>query len=346
MKLLITGGAGFIGSALVRRAIGAGHHVLNVDKLTYAGNPDAVAEVAASGKYEFLQADICDADAIAGALGRFEPDAVLNLAAETHVDRSIDGPDAFIRTNINGVFTLLDQCRAWLTSRQGPSFRFIHVSTDEVYGSIASGAFNEASPYQPNSPYSASKASSDMLVRAWHRTYGFPAIITNCSNNYGPWQFPEKFIPTIILKALRGETIPVYGDGQQVRDWLYVDDHADALLRVAKDGRLGETYCVGGDSTTTNLQLAETVCELVDQRLGHGPNASARRLIEFVEDRPGHDRRYAVDHSKITLELGWTPDHSMQDGLKQTVDWYLQNRDWLAQLADCGSAGQRLGVLK
>ena len=346
MKLLITGGAGFIGSALVRRAIGAGHSVLNIDKLTYAGNPDAVEEVMGSWQYEFLQADICDAEAMAGALDRFDPDAVFNLAAETHVDRSIDGPDAFIRTNINGVFTLLDRCRAWLASRPDSAFRFIHISTDEVYGSIASGAFNESSPYQPNSPYSASKASSDMLVRAWHRTYGFPAIITNCSNNYGPWQFPEKFIPTIILKALRGETIPVYGDGQQVRDWLFVDDHADALLRTAQDGRLGETYCVGGDSTTTNLELAETVCDLVDQRLGHGPNASARRLIEFVEDRPGHDRRYAVDHSKITHELGWTPAHSMQDGLKQTVDWYLQNRDWLAKLADGGTAGQRLGLLK
>ncbi|WP_084398701.1 dTDP-glucose 4,6-dehydratase [Henriciella aquimarina] len=346
MRLLVTGGAGFIGSALIRRALAQGHSVLNIDKLTYAANPDSLAAIAGDERYSFLQADICDGATMAESLRAFRPDRVFNLAAETHVDRSIDDPQAFIRTNINGVHTLLDTCRTWLQEAgDEDGFRFIQISTDEVYGSIASGAFNEASPYQPNSPYSASKASADMLVRAWHRTYGFPAIITNCSNNYGPWQFPEKFIPTIVMKALREEAIPIYGDGQQVRDWLFVDDHADALLRVANSGEAGETYCVGGDATMTNLDLARTVCDLVDDRLGREAGAS-RQLIEMVADRPGHDQRYAIDHAKITEALGWHPACDLKEGLVRTVDWYLGQGEWLNRLAADGRAGSRLGLMQ
>lgn len=347
MRLLITGGAGFIGSALVRRALAKGHHVLNIDKLTYASNPASLADIASVERYAFQQADICDSTVMRRVIADFQPDIVFNLAAESHVDRSIEGPDAFVRTNINGVYTLLEACRNEIPSdRLRGGFRFIQISTDEVYGSIAQGAFHEGSTYQPNSPYSASKASADMLVRAWNRTYGFPAIVTNCSNNYGPWQFPEKFIPTVILKVLRGEQIPVYGDGQQVRDWLFVDDHADALLLVAERGKLGETYCVGGDSTETNLDLARIVCDLVDERFGKKDGASSRDLITFVADRPGHDRRYAIDHSKITGELGWLPQHSLETGLAMTVDWYIEHQAWLDELATAGRAGTRLGLIK
>lgn len=345
MRLLITGGAGFIGSALVRRAIEAGHHVLNFDKLTYAANVDALASVAGHARYIFRQADICDAGAVRSALSDFEPEVVFNLAAETHVDRSIDGPDAFIRTNINGVYTLLDSCRDWLSRREGTGpFRFVQVSTDEVFGSIAEGGFTEQSRYQPNSPYSASKAAADHLVRAWTQTFGFPAIITNCSNNYGPFQYPEKFIPTVILKALRGEQIPIYGDGLQVRDWLHVEDHAEALLLAALQGRTGETYCIGGGNTPTNLNIANLVCELVDERNGAAGQSRAKQLITRVSDRPGHDRRYAIDFTKIKTELGWAPARTLADGLAGTVDWYLDNKAWLNGLADQGKAGQRLGT--
>lgn len=347
MKLLITGGAGFIGSALVRRAVAEGHDVLNVDKLTYASNLDSLASIRNEAGYSFLRADICDAEAMRKAILDFQPDIVFNLAAETHVDRSIDGSDAFIRTNVNGVHILLETCRQAMDAGRLPKgFRFVQISTDEVYGSIESGCFDETSPYRPNSPYSASKASADMLVRAWTQTYDFPAIVTNCSNNYGPWQFPEKFIPTIISKVLRGESIPVYGDGQQVRDWLYVDDHAEALLRAGQKGRIGETYCVGGDTTMPNLELAGLVCDLVDRHHAADTSGQSRELIEFVKDRPGHDRRYAIDHAKITGELGWTPAHDLQAGLAMTVDWYVSNRAWLNQLATTGKAGQRLGMIK
>ena len=347
MKLLITGGAGFIGSALVRRAMERGHSVLNLDKLTYAANPDALQSVVDRDGYQFVEADICDPDAVAAALASFQPDVVLNLAAETHVDRSIDGPDAFVRTNINGVHILLETIRKWRSGGSGKAdFKFIQVSTDEVFGEIETGAFSEVSPYQPNSPYSASKASGDMLVRAWNRTYGFPGIVTNCSNNYGPWQFPEKFIPTIILKTLRGEAIPVYGDGQQVRDWLYVDDHAEALLQIASTGRPGATYCIGGGAEITNLELAQTVADLVDEAGASASPEPSRSLIRFVEDRPGHDRRYAIDHSLLTGEMGWRPAHDFRAGLAETVAWYLDHRDWLTGLAERGVAGGRLGLKK
>ena len=347
MKLLVTGGAGFIGSALVRRALASGHQVLNVDKLTYASNPDSLAGVSDTPGYTFLKADICDRGAMQRALSDFQPDIVFNLAAETHVDRSIDGPGAFIETNVNGVHTLLEACRSALARSELPDgFRFVQVSTDEVYGSIEAGAFDETSPYQPNSPYSASKASADMLVRAWNRTYGFPAIITNCSNNYGPWQFPEKFLPTIIQNALRGEPVPVYGDGLQVRDWLFVDDHARALLLAGEHGGVGETYCIGGGTTKPNIDLARLVCDLVDQRDGARPARTSRKLITFVEDRPGHDRRYAINHDKITRELGWSPEHSFETGLAATVDWYIAHQDWLDKLAASGHTGARLGVIK
>ncbi len=345
MKVLITGGAGFIGSALVRRAIKAGHQVLNFDKLTYAANVDALASVAGLAQYEFRQADICDPAAVGAALEAFAPDIVFNLAAETHVDRSIDGPDAFIRTNINGVHTLLEACRKWLSGRTASaSFRFVQVSTDEVFGSIAEGGFTEQSRYQPNSPYSASKAAADHLVRAWNQTFDFPSVITNCSNNYGPFQYPEKFIPTVILKALRGEDIPIYGDGLQVRDWLHVDDHAKALLLAATEGRVGETYCVGGGNTPTNLDLAKMICAMVDERRKSTGRPAPEAQIRLVRDRPGHDRRYAIDFGKIKRELGWAPEKSLADGLAATVDWYLAHEAWLNSLADEGKAGQRLGT--
>lgn len=347
MRLLVTGGAGFIGSAVVRRAVDAGHTVLNVDKLTYAANPASVSAVSANPRYSFLKADICDRETVRSALNDFEPDVLLNLAAETHVDKSIDAPDTFVKTNIEGVHSLLEACRSWLDSGgEGSRFKFVQVSTDEVYGSIASGTFNEASPYKPSSPYSASKAAGDHLVRAWTDTFGFPGIVTNCSNNYGAWQFPEKFIPTIILKALLGEKIPVYGDGQQVRDWLFVDDHAEGLLRVAEDGEVGETYCMGGGNTVANIDLARSVCSLLDKRFGDTRNAPFADLISFVADRPGHDQRYAIDHAKISRELGWTPKHDFAQGLEMTVDWYLKQSDWLKALSGSGVAGRRQGQLR
>lgn len=347
MKLLITGGAGFIGSALVRHAIACGHDVLNVDKLTYASNLNSLGSVRDDPRYRFLQADICDGDAMRRAIADFQPDIIFNLAAETHVDRSIDGPDDFIRTNIGGVHTLLEVCREAMAAARLPgTFRFVQVSTDEVFGSIESGCFDETSSYRPSSPYSASKASADMLVQAWTKTFDFPAIITNCSNNYGPWQFPEKFIPTIISKAVRGEPVPVYGDGQQVRDWLFVNDHAEALLLAGETGRTGEVYCVGGGTTMPNVELARLVCDLVDRHGAGAAGKPSRELITFVDDRPGHDRRYAIDHGKITRELGWKPASDLERGLAATVDWYMANRDWLNRLAASGQAGQRLGVIK
>ena len=330
MRLMVTGGAGFIGSAVIRRAIAAGDDVLNVDKLTYAANPDNVATVADNPRYRFAQKDICDQPAMAALMAEFKPDAVMNLAAETHVDRSIDGPGAFIQTNIVGTYALLEAARSYVASGAAPKgFRFHHISTDEVYGSLCpTGEFTETSPYQPNSPYSAAKASSDMLARAWRETFHLPVVVTNCSNNYGPYQFPEKLIPVVIIAALEGRDIPIYGKGDNIRDWLYVEDHADALLLVARQGKPGETYNIGGRAERTNLDLVRMICAVLDEELKNSPYAPHASLIKFVADRPGHDHRYAINCDKIERELGWSPSLSIEQGMRETVLWYLQNREW------------------
>ncbi|EAR20509.1 dTDP-glucose 4,6-dehydratase [Nitrococcus mobilis] len=346
MKILITGGAGFIGSALVRYLIGETEHcVVNVDALTYAGDPSTVASVAQDPRYRFYHTDICDAAALRALFASEKPDAVMHLAAESHVDRSIDGPAEFIRTNIHGTYCLLEAARAYWTElapTEQERFRFHHISTDEVFGALgANGCFTEASPYRPNSPYAASKASSDHLVRAWCHTYGFPAVLSNCSNNYGPYQFPEKLIPLQITRALAGRSLPVYGDGRNVRDWLFVDDHARALVRVLTRGRVGESYNIGGNAERTNLQVVETLCAQLDRlRPQTQPHA---RLIEFVSDRPGHDFRYAIDAGKVRRELGWSPEESFDSGLEKTVRWYLDRPDWCNQLA-AKYDGVRLGL--
>jgi len=347
-KLFITGGAGFIGSAVVRLAIARGHSVLNVDKLTYAANLANLATVEGHPNYRFEQADICDGPRMTELLQDFTPDVVMHLAAETHVDRSIDGPGDFVQTNIVGTYTLLQSARGYIDVGNAPDgFRFHHVSTDEVFGSLGpEGHFTETSPYQPRSPYSAAKASSDMLVRAWGETFGLPIVISNCSNNYGPYQFPEKLIPVVIEAARKGEPIPVYGKGENVRDWLHVDDHADALLLIAETGALGETYNVGGREERTNLQLVEQICAEFDRRFPDAPSFPHNSLITFVEDRPGHDLRYAVDCSKIERELGWTPQTSLDEGLARTVDWYLANQAWLEGIRRRGFDGGRLGLAR
>ncbi len=347
MQLLVTGGAGFIGSAVIRRAIVEhGHNVVNVDALTYAANLDNLKPVEDSDQYTFVHADIADEEQMAMLFKEHAPDAVMHLAAESHVDRSIDGPGDFIRTNINGTFSLLQAARSYLESRpeQRDRFRFHHVSTDEVYGSLGEeGEFVESTPYDPRSPYSASKAASDMLVRAWGETFNLPIVITNCSNNYGPYQFPEKLIPVVILNALAGRAIPVYGDGRNIRDWLYVDDHADALLAVLNRGRIGETYNIGGDNEMMNIDLVREICAIMDRRFPEaGPHA---KLIEFVKDRPGHDFRYAIDASKIKSELGWSPKIKGFDGLEATVDWYLENRWWWKAILDRGHKAERIGLM-
>jgi dTDP-glucose 4,6-dehydratase len=344
MKILVTGGCGFIGSAVVRRAIADGHRVVNLDKLTYAANPANVAAVAGSPAYAFERADICDRPAVDRILARHAPDAVMHLAAESHVDRSIDGPAAFVETNISGTYTLLEAARAHWEARGRPEgFRFHHVSTDEVYGSLGpAGRFTETTPYSPRSPYSASKAASDHLARAWGETYGLPVVVTNCSNNYGPFHFPEKLIPVIILRALAGRPIPVYGRGENVRDWLYVEDHAAALLLVLARGRTGETYNIGGDAEARNIDIVRAVCRLLDaRRPGAAPHD---RLIAFVADRPGHDFRYAIDAAKIRAELGWRPSVTLEEGLGLTVDWYLANEAWWRALEARDGVGQRLGL--
>ena len=344
MKLLVTGGAGFIGSAVVRRAIGMGHQVVNLDALTYAACLDNVASVADAPGYAFEKADIRDRDALSRIFAEHAPDAVMHLAAESHVDRSIDGPAAFIETNLVGTFNMLDAARAFWQERGRPEgFRFHHISTDEVYGSLgAEGKFTETTPYDPRSPYSASKAGSDHLVRAWAETYGLPVLVTNCSNNYGPFHFPEKLIPVVILNALAGKPIPVYGDGGNVRDWLYVEDHADALLTVLANGQVGRTYNIGGENEAKNIDLVRMICAELDRLRPDG--APHDRLITFVTDRPGHDRRYAIDPARIRTELGWRPSVTLAEGLARTVAWYLDNEDWWRPLLVRTGVGQRLGV--
>jgi dTDP-glucose 4,6-dehydratase len=347
MKILVTGGAGFIGSAVVRRAVADGHHVVNLDALTYAANLANVADVAGSERYAFERADLRDRPALDRILETHRPDAIMHLAAESHVDRSIDAPGDFIQTNIVGTYNLLEAARRFWTGLRGMAkaqFRFHHISTDEVFGSLgATGLFTEESPYRPNSPYSASKAASDHLVRAWGETYGLPVVLTNCSNNYGPFHFPEKLIPVVILSALRGRTIPVYGQGENVRDWLYVEDHAAALLLVLQKGRPGETYAIGGNSEARNIDLVRRICTILDGLLPAG--APHDRLITFVADRPGHDLRYAIDATKIRRELGWSPTVTLEEGLRRTVRWYLDNRDWWEAVEARGTTGRRLGLI-
>jgi dTDP-glucose 4,6-dehydratase len=346
MKILVTGGAGFIGSAVVRRAVADGHSVVNVDALTYAANLDNVASVADSPLYAFERADIRDAAAMARVFAAHDPDAVMHLAAESHVDRSIDGPAAFIETNITGTYVLLEAARAhWRALPEGrrAAFRFHHVSTDEVYGSLgATGKFTETTPYDPNSPYSASKAASDHLVRAWGETYGLPVLVTNCSNNYGPFHFPEKLIPVVILNALAGKPIPVYGRGENVRDWLFVEDHAVALLAALSRGGVGETYNIGGNNEARNIDIVRTICAILDELRPAG--APRETLITYVTDRPGHDFRYAIDASKIMAELGWRPSVTLEQGLRRTVEWYLANEPWWRALQERQGVGQRLGL--
>ncbi len=334
MKILVTGGAGFIGSAVVRQAVRDGHEVINLDSLTYAANLANVAGVSNAPGYAFEEVSITDRAALDDVFRRHEPDAVMHLAAESHVDRSIDGPAAFVETNITGTYTLLEAARAYWERMDRPeAFRFHHISTDEVFGSLGpTGMFTEETPYDPRSPYSASKASSDHLVRAWHETYGLPVVMTNCSNNYGPFHFPEKLIPVVILNAIHGHPIPVYGKGENVRDWLYVEDHADALLTVLTKGEVGRSYNIGGENEARNIDLVQTICAVLDKRRPDGaPHAD---LIEFVTDRPGHDMRYAIDPTRIRTELGWRPSVTLEEGLEKTVDWYLQNEDWWRPLLD------------
>ncbi len=343
MKILVTGGAGFIGSAVVRLAVRRGHEVVSLDSLTYAANLENVAPVSNSPLYSFEQADLRDRAALDRVLAQHQPDAIMHLAAESHVDRSIDGPGDFIETNVTGTYNLLEAARAYWTAQGRPEgFRFHHISTDEVFGSLGeTGQFTEDTPYDPRSPYSASKAASDHLVRAWHETYGLPVVLTNCSNNYGPYHFPEKLVPVVILNALHGKPIPVYGDGGNVRDWLYVEDHADALLLVLEKGELGRSYNIGGENEAKNIDLVRTICAEMDRL--RPENAPHERLISFVTDRPGHDRRYAIDPTRIRTELGWRPSVTVEEGLRRTVEWYLDNEDWWRPLLSRQGVGERLG---
>jgi dTDP-glucose 4,6-dehydratase len=345
--ILITGGAGFIGSAVVRHIIqNTNESVVNVDALTYAGNKESLVAISQNARYHFVQANICDPEAMASVFSKFKPSAVMHLAAESHVDRSIDGPSDFIETNIVGTYTLLEAARVYWKESGKENFVFHHISTDEVYGDLGSeGLFTESTAYEPSSPYSASKASSDHLVRAWHRTYGLPIVITNCSNNYGPYQFPEKLIPLIILNALAGKPLPIYGDGSQIRDWLFVDDHARALLEVVTKGKLGETYNIGGHNEKTNLEVVKNICFILDELRPEKPKGieSYIELITYVKDRPGHDVRYAIDATKIKNELYWVPEETFETGIRKTVQWYLDNNAWSDHILDGSYQGQRLG---
>ena len=346
MRLLVTGGCGFIGSAVVRLAVARGHEVINLDALTYAGRPENVADVAQSPLYRFEHADIRDRAALDRIFAEHAPDAVMHLAAESHVDRSIDGPADFVETNVTGTFNMLEAARAhWQRAGRPDSFRFHHISTDEVYGSLGpEGLFTESTPYDPRSPYSASKAAADHLVRAWFHTYGLPVVLTNCSNNYGPFHFPEKLIPKVILNAIHGREIPVYGQGLNVRDWLYVEDHADALLLAVTQGDAGRSYNVGGHHERRNIDLVHAICDILDRMRPRAGGQSHRDLITFVADRPGHDARYAIDPARIMGELGWRPSVTVEEGLERTVAWYLDNPDWWQPLLDVEGVGTRVGT--
>lgn len=352
MKILVTGGAGFIGSAVIRHIINHTHdEVVNIDKLTYAGNLDSLVEVAQDSRYAFEQVDICDRLELDRVLNVHQPDVIMHLAAESHVDRSIDGPAAFIETNIIGTYTLLEAARQyWLTmeAERKSRFRFHHISTDEVFGDLegTEDLFTESTSYAPSSPYSASKASSDHLVRAWLRTYGLPTLVTNCSNNYGPYHFPEKLIPLMILNALEGKKLPVYGNGMQIRDWLFVEDHARALYKVVTEGQVGETYNIGGHNEKTNIEVVRVICGLLEELVPNKPEGVANYtdLITYVQDRPGHDVRYAIDATKIDRELGWAPEETFESGMGKTVTWYLNNQKWWSRVLDGSYSGERLGV--
>lgn len=349
-SILVTGGAGFIGANFVLDWIATvGSRVVNLDKLTYAGNPENLAELEGDDKHVFVQGDIGDKDLVTALLEQYRPWAIVNFAAESHVDRSIDGPDEFIQTNVVGVLNLLEATRGYWSALEGEAreaFRFLHVSTDEVYGSLEADApaFTERHQYQPNSPYAASKASSDHLVRAYHHTYGLPVLTTNCSNNYGPYQFPEKLIPLFINNALEGKPLPVYGSGENIRDWLYVGDHCSAIRRVLEAGRLGETYNIGGNCEKTNMQVIEALCAMLDELVPESPHAPHLRLLQHVADRPGHDQRYAIDSSKLASELGWSPAETFESGFRRTVRWYLDNRQWCENIRAGNYQGQRLGL--
>lgn len=352
MKIMVTGGAGFIGSAVIRHIINhTDNEVINVDKLTYAGNLESLESIESDPRYTFEQVDICDHQAMSELFHQHQPDAVMHLAAESHVDRSIDGPASFIETNIVGTYTLLEVCRAYwskLVSKRKEHFRFHHISTDEVYGDLEGpkDLFTEKTAYDPSSPYSASKAASDHLVRAWLRTYGLPTVVTNCSNNYGPYHFPEKLIPLMILNALEGKRLPIYGNGQQIRDWLYVEDHARALYEVLTKGKVGETYNIGGHNEKTNLEVVHCICELLEEFVPDKPAGITqyKDLIEFVEDRPGHDIRYAIDASKIDQQLDWQPVETFESGIRKTVQWYINNKDWVVRVLEGSYSRERLGV--